>query len=483
MKKIIVTFSVLAIALIVGFKHSEEPKLNVLFIIADDLRPELGTFGATHIKSPNIDKLASGSAVFERAYCNIPVCGASRASLLSGIRPGRFRFYEFNDFLNNHYPGAKSMPRIFKENGYTTISNGKIFHNSNDEKDAWDEIWQAKSVSNLDWISKENLDLLNNEENKKANKRATFFENVAEKDEDYKDGKMALKVKQDLQKFKESGKPFFLTVGFHKPHLPFNAPKKYWDMYDISKINLPENYSQPASTPRSAFHNSGEMRAYNGIPNQGHLPEETAKKAIHGYYACVSFIDAQVGIIMAELNRLGLDKNTVVVLLGDHGWNLGNHQLWNKHSNFASSLSTPLMIKIPNKTAGQRIKNVVEFIDILPTLTQLTKLPLPTIANGESLVPLIEQEKRKKNFAISRWKDALTLIKDQYFYTEWFDEKDKQTSRMLFDHKTDPLELNNLAENPKYDALVNELAALMRKNRGGDFWVDRRTNKDAAVKE
>jgi iduronate 2-sulfatase len=471
----------ISIVLLFGFKKekTDSTKLNVLFIVADDLRPELGTFGASHIQSPNIDKLAAKSAVFERAYCNIPVCGASRASLMSGIRPGRYRFYEFQDQLNNHYPTAKSMPRIFHENGYATISNGKIFHNSNDEKDAWDEIWQAKSVSNLDWISKENLDLLKNEENIKAGKRANFYEDVALNDTDYKDGKMALKIVKDLQKFKESGKPFFLTVGFHKPHLPFNAPKKYWDMYDISKIDLPKNYSQPESTPKLAFHNSGEMRAYYGIPNQGLIPEPTAKKIIHGYYACVSYIDAQVGIIVDELTRLGLDKNTVIVLIGDHGWNLGNHQIWNKHSNFASSLSTPLLIKIPQKTSGQRINEVVEFIDIFPTLTQLTNLPLPKTATGESLVGLIEKEKRTKNYAISRWKDALTVIRDQYFYTEWLDEKDKKINRMLFNHKTDPLELNNLAEKSEYTSLVNDLSALMRQKRGDDFWVDRRIKKDS----
>ena len=477
MKKIVSLFFLIIMGLMVGFKKEKEEKLNVLFIVADDLRPELGTFGAAHIKSPNVDKLAASSAIFERAFCNIPVCGASRSSFLSGIRPGRYRFFNHNDFLNEHYPGAKSMPRIFHENGYTTISNGKVFHNKADEKDAWDEIWQAKENSSMDWISPENLALLKDEETIKAGNRPNPYEDVALNDTDYKDGKMALKIKEDLQKLKKAGKPFFLTVGFHKPHLPFTAPKKYWDMYDSTKIHLPANYSQPASTPKVAFHNSGELRTYHGIPDKGPVSEATAKKLIHGYYACVSYVDAQLGIIVDELTRLGLDKNTVIVVIGDHGWNLGDHEMWNKHCNFSSSLSTPLLIKIPKKTSGQRIKDIVEFIDIFPTLTQLTKLPLPTTASGESILPLIEKEKRNKNYAISRWGDGLTVIQDQYYYTEWTDSKDNRTNRMMFDHKKDPLELNNVAENPEYATKVTELSALMRANRGEDFWVDRRTDK------
>ena len=480
MKKIALLSFALILTLIVGFKkqRDDSDKMNVLFIIADDLRPELGSFGATHIKSPNIDKLAASSAIFERAYCNVPVCGASRASLLSGARPGRYRFLSHPDFLNNHYPGAKSIPRIFHENGYTTISNGKVFHQKNDEKDAWDEIWQAKANDELDYIDPVNRELVKNEKLRQDGNRGYPYEDVAVNDTDYRDGKMALKIKEDLQKFKKSGKPFFLTVGFHKPHLPFNAPKKYWDMYDSTKIQLPANYSQPASTPKVAFHNSGELRNYYGVPDEGFVSDALAKKLIHGYYASVSYVDAQLGIVMDELTRLGLKKNTIVVLIGDHGWNIGDHKLWNKHCNFSSSLTTPFLIKIPQKTSGQRISEIVEFIDIFPTLVELTHLPKPNTAVGESVVSLIEKRKRNKTFAISKWNEGLTIIKDQYFYTEWTDDKDNRTARMLFDHKADPLELNNLAETPKYAALVAELSQLMRKNRGDDFWVDRRITKD-----
>jgi len=469
MKKI---FSILAATIgivILGFKFKKEEKPNILFILVDDLRPELGTFGATHIKSPNIDRFASESAVFERAFCNIPVCGASRASLLSGIRPGRFRFYSAYDMLNSHYPGATSIPRVLHDNGFTTISNGKVFHHKEDEADAWDEIWSAASNPGADYFSAENQALV-----KIKGQRGDPFENIATSDLDYKDGKMAVKIIEDLRKLKKSGNPFFLTMGVHKPHLPFNAPQKYWNMYDSTKIHLPDNYSQPTSTPRLAFHNSGELRTYNGIPAKGDVKEATAKKLIHGYYACVSYIDAQIGLVLDELKASGMDRNTIVVLIGDHGWNLGDHKLWNKHTTFSSALSTPLIIKIPQKTSGQRIKEIVEFVDIFPTLTELTKIKKPITLNGESLVSLIEKGKTKKNFAISRWNNGWTIIRDQLYYTEWIDEKDNRTTHMLFDHKTDPLENINVADKPEYAASIKELAQLFRKNRGEEFEIDRR---------
>jgi iduronate 2-sulfatase len=473
MKKILLFLFATSGITILGFKLKKEEKPNILFIVADDLRPELGTYGAMHIKSPNIDKFATSSIVFERAFCNIPVCGASRASFLSGTRPGRFRYYSAYDYLNKQFPGAKSMPRVFKENGYTTVSNGKIFHNKEDEASAWDEMWSAPSNPGADYFSPENQALI-----KVKGQRGNPYENIATSDLDYKDGKMALKVIEDLRKFKQSGKPFFLTMGVHKPHLPFNAPKKYWDMYDSTKIHLPDNYSQPETTPRKAFHNSGELRAYYGIPKSGDVPEAKAKKLIHGYYACVSYVDAQIGLVLDELKNSGMDKNTIVVIIGDHGWNLGDHKLWNKHTTFSSSLTAAMIIKIPQKTSGQRIKEIVEFVDIFPTLTELTHIKSPNTLNGESLVSLIEKGKSKKNFAISRWNNGWTIIKDQLYYTEWIDEKDNRTTQMLFDHKTDPLENNNVAEKPEYAASIKELALLLRKNRGKDFELDRRVTKE-----
>lgn len=473
MKKVIPIVFLSAGILLFAFNFKKKEKPNILFILVDDLRPELGTYGVSLIKSPNIDKFAAGSAVFEQAFCNIPVCGASRASIMSGIRPGRFRFYSAYDYLNQHYPGATSMPRIFKENGYETISNGKIFHNKEDEASAWDEIWTAPSANEFDYVSVENKLLVS-----VKGQRGYPYEADATSDLDYKDGKMAMKVIEDLRKFKKNGKPFFLTMGVHKPHLPFNAPKKYWEMYDSTKIQLPKNYFQPETTPKNAYHNSGELRNYHGVPKKGEISDALARKLIHGYYASVSYVDAQIGKVLEELKSSGMDKNTIVVLIGDHGWNLGDHKMWNKHCTFSSSLTATMILKVPQNSQGQRIKEIVEFVDIFPTLTQLTNIKNPSTLNGESMVPLLENKKRSKDFAISRWANGWTIIKDQLYYTEWIDEKDNRKSHMLFDHRTDPLENNNLAEKPAYAEKIAELAFLLRKNRGEDFNFDRRKGID-----
>ena len=472
MKKALVFFTPLILLAVFAFRPSKSEQLNFLFIIADDLRPELGTYGAKHIQSPNIDKLAASGAVFERAYCNIPVCGASRASFLSGIRPARHRFYSAYDYLNEQYPGAISMPRLFKQNGYTTISNGKVFHHKKDEADAWDEIWEASSSNQHDYYSKDNQTLASVE-----GQRGRPFEDMAPSDLDYKDGKIAQKAIEDLRKLKKSGKPFFLTLGFHKPHLPFNAPKKYWDLYDINNIHLPANYVQPESTPKQAFHNSGELRNYYDVPKQGDVSEEMAKKLIHGYYASVSYVDAQIGKVLEELGASGMDKNTVVLLIGDHGWNLGDHRMWNKHCNFSSSLTTPLIVRVPDQAAGLRVKEIVEFVDIFPTFCELAGFTPPQTLQGESLSPLLAQKTRQKNYAIARWNTGWTLVKDQLFYTEWVDQKDKVLQKMLFDHQTDPLELNNLANQPGYQEKIVELSGILRQNRGADFDLDRRAEK------
>ena len=475
--------TVLAVALSISFllpdsnSIKETKKMNILFIIADDLRPELYAFGASQIISPNIDALAKSGATFQRAYCNIPVCGASRGSLLSGIRPGKYRFYSHLDKLNEHYPGATSIPRLFKENGYTTISNGKIFHHKSDEKDIWDEMWQAASANGSDYVDPSNIKLLEYDADHKNTHRGLPYENYATNDRDYKDGKMAIKVIEDLRKLQKSTKPFFLTVGFHKPHLPFNAPKKYWDMYDINKIQLPPNYFRPSTTPGAAYHNSEELTYYHDVPQDGMVTDEYAINLIHGYYACVSYMDAQLGMIMDELKRLKMDQNTVVMLIGDHGYNLGDHKMWNKHCNFASSLTTPLILQVPKLTKGQKITEIVEFVDIMPTLLKLANIPVPSTADGESIVPLLQNEKKVKDYAISKWENGLTVIKGQYFYTEWQDDDKKTYARMLFDHKSDPFENNNLAEKLEFKDKVATLSALLKKNRGEEYYTDRRVIK------
>ena len=437
-------------------------KPNILFIAVDDLRPELNFYGANHIKSPNLDKLAGESLIFERSYCNVPVCGASRASLLTGTRPTRYRFIDAFTEKDKDYPTAVSLPMLLKQNGYTTISNGKIYHHNEDDSLAWDNRWFPNGDIR-DYQSEENI---------KSTKETGYgypFENTKVSDSAYFDGKIANKGIKDLQKLKKSNKPFFLALGFMKPHLPFNAPQKYWDLYDRNNIQLPESYVQPETTPKQAFHNYGELRLYKDVPKKGDLPNELAKELIHGYYASVSYIDAQIGMVLDELKRLNLDDDTIVILWGDHGWNLGDHKLWCKHVTFETALRTPLIIKVPGKTKGQKTDAITEYIDVYPSLAELVGLNIPATVEGKSFVPIINGEKSKKDWAVSKFKDAVTLIKGDLFYTEWTKDDGIAYARMLFDHKKDPLELDNLAEKPAYQEKVKELAVELREKWGKDF--------------
>ncbi|MFT5883621.1 MAG: iduronate 2-sulfatase [Arcticibacterium sp.] len=436
-------------------------KPNILFIAVDDLRPELNFYGTSHIKSPNLDKLAKESLVFNRAYCNIPVCGASRASLLTGARPTRRRFIDSRTKKDDDYPDAISLPILLKENGYKTISNGKIYHHNDDDGMAWDEIWKADGL----W----GYALPQSQEIRRNTYRGLPIEAAEVHDSVYTDGKLALKVIKDLQSLKSTNQPFFLTMGVAKPRLPFAAPKKYWDLYDRTKIELPKSYVQPGSTPKEAFHNYGELRNYENIPKEGDMPDDLAKELIHGYYACVSYVDAQIGLVLDELKRLELAENTIVILSGDHGWNLGDHKLWCKHETFETAFRTALMIKIPEKTKGQKTDVISEYIDAYPTLSELAGIEIPKTVEGRSFVPIINGATAKKDWAISKFKDAVTLIKGDLFYAEWTDDDGKAYARMLFDHSNDPLELDNLAEKEIYQKAVDELAIELHAKWGKDF--------------
>lgn len=460
----------------------EAAKPNVLFIAVDDLRPELGAYGATHIQSPHMDALAEEGMLFERAYCNVPVCGSSRASLLSGIRPGWHHFGgPYDTYLQKDYPGIPSLPMHFKNNGYQTVSLGKIYHHSDDDSLAWHASWRPTSYNGSGWrdyVTEENIALTK----KAKGARGMPWERVDVPDTAYYDGRIASKAIEEMQRLNTKGKPFFLAVGFLKPHLPFNAPEKYWQLYDSMQIALPANYQRPATTPEQAYHKFGELRHYSSVPEKGPVSEKMAKQLIQGYYACVSYTDAQIGRLMEALKANGLAENTIVILWGDHGWNLGDHKLWCKHCNFASSLHTPVLLKAPGYPGGQRTGTIVEYVDIYPTLADLAGLPLPAHLQGESMQPLLEGKNREKDYAISKYYNALTLVKGELFYTEFINKKDEIKARMLFDHSTDPLELENLAEKPENSAKVAELSQFLRQHRGKGFFEKRnKENQDKSL--
>tara|TARA_R110002049_G_scaffold308910_2_gene514835 strand:- start:6322 stop:7833 length:1512 start_codon:yes stop_codon:yes gene_type:complete len=452
--------------LVVNKDSSAIAQPNILFIVVDDLRTELGCYGAEHIKSPNIDRLANEGTLFQRAYCNIPVCGASRASILSGLRPTRDRFLNYESRADKEAPEAVTLPKYLKDNGYQTISNGKVFHHIEDSQDSWSEIWRPDSNGKTyrDYVLSENI-----KKDKKLT-GAAAYERTDVEDNVYMDGKIAEKVIEDLRKLSKSNKPFFLTAGFLKPHLPFNAPEKYWKLYD-EKVRLPYNNYPPENAPKESLHNFIELRSYSDIPYLGSIEDDMALKLIHGYYACVSYTDAQVGKVLDELKKLQLEKNTIVVLLGDHGWNLDEHGLWCKTANYETSLHTPLIIRVPGKDQVGSTNEIVEFVDIYPTLCKLAGLDLPNHLQGESFKDLLFDPNAKSDgIAISQMKSGVTTIKENFFYTEWIDDEDKSYARMLYDHNVDKDENYNISEQPKSASVVQELSNDMRNKRGENYF-------------
>lgn len=442
---------------------------NILFIAVDDLRPELGCYGADVIHSPNIDQLAKEGTRFDRSYCNIPVCGASRASLMTGLRPARNRFLTYLTRADEEAPGVTTLNKHFRDHGYYTISNGKIFHHDNDAADGWDEIWHAKSSSASwrDYALPENIGM-----DTSGDRRGPAFERMDVDDLAYKDGKTAQKVIDDLFKLKASGKPFFLAAGFLKPHLPFNAPEKYWELYD-GKVKLPYNNYMPENAPKESIHNFGELRAYADIPAEGPVSDQMAYDLIQGYYACVSYTDAQIGKVLDALEALELDQSTIVILWGDHGWNLREHGLWCKHCNYETSLHTPLILKVPGTKQMAASSQIVEYVDIYPTLCELTGLSLPGHLEGASFRNLLfDADAVSDGVAVCQWFKGITTIRDNYFYTEWIDDDDRMFTRMLYDHSEDPDENVNISERPENAAIIEELSGEMRQNRAGDYFKE-----------
>jgi len=288
------------------------------------------------------------------------------------------------------------------------------------------------------------------------------FESPDVPDNAYFDGTIAEKTIADLQHVDETEKPFFIVAGFRKPHLPFNAPKKYWDMYEPSEIDLAHNPLIPENAPEASLTYLWELNNYVGIPKDPPVPDSLARTLIHGYNACVSYIDAQVGKILAELDSLGLRDNTIVLLIGDHGWHLGEHGLWSKFTNFEEALKAPMIVSAPGLTGGKASPGLVEFVDLYPTLCELCNLPNPEHLEGTSLVPLLEDpDSQWDEAAFSRFRDGESVKTDRYRYTEWTDAKGEVYARMLYDHQVDPNENKNIVMLPENEQVVEEMSNLL----------------------
>lgn len=450
---------------------------NVLFIAVDDLRPELGSYGQSQILSPHIDRLAASGTRFDRAYCMVPTCGASRASLFSGLRPAPDRFVRYTARIDEDSPGITPLHTHFKNHGYLTYSLGKILHFPEDQSEGWSEKpWRPRRrdpnthAKIKGWTHPPDLEALIE---KSGNKRLPFA-SFDVPDNALADGKIADEAVRRIETLGQSDEPFFLAVGFFKPHLPFNAPKKYWDLYDNTKIDLPDNYFPPANAPSEAIHNFGELRNYAAVPKTGPVSDQMARTLIRGYYACVSYTDAQIGRLLDALEENGLSENTVVALWGDHGWNLGEHTLWCKHCTFETSMRAPLIIRTPeqvNAGRGNSSRALAEFIDIYPTLCDLTGIDAPEHLEGQSLLPIIKDSALSgKGFAIGRFRNGDTIRTDRWRYTEYTSDREGEkgsiVARMLYDHSKDPDENRNLAVLPEYKGIVDRLSEFLNERKG-----------------
>jgi len=433
---------------------------HILFIAVDDLRPELNCYGAERSISPNIDRLAAMGTLYENAYVQVPVCGASRASLMAGMYPTekRFTWYgtRFDRPTSNQWgksctgaPNIPDIPEWFKENGYKTFSMGKIYHYANDNEQAWDLIDRVGYFKAYQ--------LPENQGKSPAYESAPVEYNA------YPTGIMTDKIIQQMRDAKDSDQPHFFTAGFSKPHLPFVAPKKYWDLYDAEDLTLPSNYTFfPKDAPSSANSEWGELRnMYDDIPSEGPVSDAMALKLIHGYLACVSYTDDMIGKLLDELESLEMLDDTIVILWGDHGFQLGDHTLWCKHTLFETSMHAPLIISAPGYGSGQRVNSLVEMVDIYPTLCELAGLELPTHLQGKSLVPTMEDPNTTHKKAIyGRYHAGETVRTERFQYSEW-----SNGDKMLYDHKKDPNEDINVVANPKYAKVVEALAAALLKHR------------------
>ena len=523
--KFLSVFCLLIISNGVIAQQKKANKPNILFIAVDDLKPLLGCYGNTLVKTPNIDRLAKISTVFNRNYCQQAICGPTRASIMTGTRPDVTQVWNLTTQMRDVNPNLVTLPQYLITQGYETSGIGKIYHPSSAiggvDPVSWSipylkskesdfpvalgspangqyQLPETKARMTPEIIAErkqQNKDLASNDENPKSIKGPSV-ECINVPDNAYQDGVNALLAKEQIIKLSKGDKPFFMAVGFSKPHLPFVSPKKYWDLYKRDDMPIASFQEHSKNGPLIAYHQSGELRNYLDIPEFATLPAdslriglklEKQKELIHGYYAAVSYLDAQVGILLNTLESLGTLNNTIIVLWGDHGWHLGDHDLWHKHTNFEEATRAPLIIAGPGIKSG-KTNSLSEFVDVFPTICDLAGVPIPNKLDGLSLKPLMLNNNAKVNdYAISQYPRKLkkvemikkgyadpkimgySLRNDNYRFTIWmnnftskqpFNESQIYASEM-YDYVKDPLEKVNVVNDKDYAAISKELKAKM----------------------
>lgn len=512
------------------------PRPNVLFIAVDDLRPELGCYGVEAVHSPHLDRLAAEGRLFERAYCQYAICGPSRASLLTGLRPSTLKIDEIDTYFRNTVPDCVTLPQHFRQHGYETLYIGKVFHpGQTDDANSWSRrvdlpgkggynagaYMLPESRAIVKRRREEAVARYGPESLREGLGNGPAWEAADLPDSRYLDGRVADGAINALRELKDSDRPFFLGVGFHKPHLPFVAPKKYFDLYDPEKLPLTDVRTPPVGAPTIALHKSFELRSRTLVPTSGPIDEPTSRELLRAYYACTSFIDAQIGRVIAELERLGLRDNTIIVVWGDHGWHLGEYGIWGKATNFEVATRVPLIVWTPDMAQpGRSTRALVEFVDLYPTLCELAGLPVPAALEGSSFVaqlrdpaapgkpaafsqfpspalrewaarplseamrqtyfgPIIEEiEARLKAEHGERYDPELfnrylmgySMRTDRYRFTAWLDDRDPFAPPLaveLYDHRDDPRETRNIAS--AHPELVADLLAQLRNGPRGLF--------------
>ena len=436
--------------------QEQTKKQNILFISIDDFRPKISSYGETKMITPNIDKLASEGLQFNNAYTNIAVCGASRASLMTGIRPSLNRFNDFSTRAQDDTPQAISLNQLFMDNGYETISYGKIYHHSDDFQQHWSE--KDKGQIQSDFQDPKSIERVNNAEKGEYGNKNLTYEYPDVDDYAYNDGKITKKAVNKLKLLKETNQPFFMAVGYVSPHLPFIQPKKYWDMYDHDSIQLADNSYQPENSPFIAIeaqHNSAELRKnYLDIPAQGKLDDDLARNLIHGYYASVSYMDALIGELIKELDDLGLRDNTTIILWSDHGYFLGEHGFWCKHSTFHEAVKIPFIMSSPGYAKNQITDSFTELVDVYPTLCELANITPPTYIHGKSLTPVLKNPSiQLKDEIYTRYKQGEAVVDANYSYTEFYNGK-SYVGNMMYDMKTDLKQNIDISKTPASSELV-----------------------------
>ncbi len=454
---------------------------NVLFIAVDDLRTALGCYGDASAITPNIDKLAGRGVLFQSAYCQVAVCNPSRASLLTGARPDTIKVWDLEAHFRGSVPSIVTLPQHFKNNGYVTRSIGKIFHEVG--RSAKDPVsWSVPPL--YDCITKRDNYVLAENRTDNPKKKMSAAECADVPDDAYVDGKVCNDAITALGEYAKSKTAFFLGVGFRKPHLPFSAPKKYWDMYGEGKILAAESSEFPAGAPELALRSPLELQGYKDVEDEDTISAEQTKYLRHAYYACVSYTDALVGKVMDELDRLKLSDNTVVVLWGDHGFHLSEQGLWAKSRNYELDTHAPLIIVDAGRKAnGKKCEALVEFVDIYPTLTEVCNLDSPKHLEGLSMAALLDEPNLLwKKAAFSQFARNKTksrnkshgdimgrAIRTKHFrYVEWRQWDDnKLLATELYDHQRDNREMSNIADKAEYARTVQELSELLQKGWQG----------------